>query len=90
MEEKIDMLLERLKEYQNFADSSTDDKAFMRGYSKGWKNAFDDAIFLVKLYLKKEGETDDWNIWRDGTNHRRIFWVSGRGVWRKWVNTDLI
>lgn len=87
MKEKIDMLLERLEAYRKFNNSSVSE--FGRGYSKGWERAFDDAIFLVELYLKKEGETNEWNIWGNGTNHRWIFWVSGRGVW-KWVNMVLI
>ena len=57
MKEKIEMLMERLNEYSTFCQDENDDD-FDRGYSKGWKNAFNDAIMLVELYLK-EGEKND-------------------------------
>lgn len=51
--EMIEMLIERLEEYKAFDDEEKKD-LFDEGYSKGWRNAFDDAIYLVKLYLLDE------------------------------------
>lgn len=44
------MLLSRLEDYKTFLDGEKEDK-FDEGYLKGWRNAFDDAIYLVKLYI---------------------------------------
>ena len=48
--ENIEMLISRLEEYKTFQDEENEDR-FDEGYSKGWRNAFDDAIYLVKLYI---------------------------------------
>ena len=57
MKEKIDMLLERLEDYK-FGYSTVSNTEFERGYVKGYNRAFDEAIFLVKLYLEA-GENND-------------------------------
>ena len=79
MKEKIDMLLERLEDYK-FGYSTVSNTEFERGYVKGYNRAFDEAIFLVKLYLEA-GENNDWNIWRYWKSNEWVFWVCGRGVW---------